>query len=110
MEQDQEMRQSLFQLFHEAGQLSYYLGTQRFDVRVARLDNLRVKEFHHQNQFMEAHSSHQIQLDQDEAALDGQEIYLMLHPAIIAFGTADGSDYHKYTIWKKAVLWMGYSN
>jgi hypothetical protein len=108
-EDQKAMKTGLHEIFHEAGELSCYFGTQKVDLRVARLDSLPSLVFDHRNLYIEAHASHRAQLDEDESSLDGHEIRQMLHPTIVVFGNSDGTDYDKLTIWKKAIVWMGVS-
>lgn len=111
IEEDQKaMKAGLHKIFNEAGELSYYIGTQKVDLRVMRLQNLPSLVYDHTNPFIEAHSSHRAQLDEDESLLDGREICQMLHPAIVVFGNSDGTNYDKMTTWKKGIVWMGGSN
>lgn len=52
---------------------------------------------------MEAH-----RLYEDPKALDGKRILMVTHPAIVAIGKVDGSDYSiKPRVFKKAIVWMG---
>jgi hypothetical protein len=106
-EDQKSMKASLHKIFNEAGELSYYIGTQKVDLQVVRLENLPSSVFDHRNPVIEAHSSHRAQLDEDESLLDGHEIGQMLHPAIVVFGNSDGTNYDKMTIWKKAIVWIG---
>lgn len=109
-EEDQKaMKESLHKIFNDSGELSYYIGTQKVDLRVVKLESLPSLVFNHWHPFIEAHSSHRAQLDEDESSLDGREICQMLHPAIVVFGNSDGTDYDKITTWKKAIVWMGIS-
>lgn len=56
---------------------------------------------------METHPLHSVDLDDDPEALDGREVVLLCNPAVVAFGTADGKDYDKTKLWRKAVVWLG---
>lgn len=107
-EDQKGMRSDLGSIFYEAGELSYYIWTQKVHINIVRLENLPLQlVFDHRSLYIEAHSSHRATLDEDETSLDGREILQMLHPAIVVFGNSDGADYDKMSVWKKAVVWMG---
>ncbi|WP_205289460.1 hypothetical protein, partial [Escherichia coli] len=76
------MKENLHQIFNEAGELSYHIGTQKVDVHVIKFESLTSLVFDHCNPFVEPHSSHRAELDEDESSLDGREICQMLHPTI----------------------------
>lgn len=50
-EDQKAMKTGLHKIFHEAGELSCYIGTQKVDLRVARLDSLSSLVFDHRNLF-----------------------------------------------------------
>lgn len=97
--------EELKEIIVRAQDVSLKLGTQRSGLRC---ENPSVTAtFDHTSKVMEAHSLHNKDLADDEAALDGKPIVLVTQPAIIAVGKSDGSDYGVRRVLEKAVVLVG---
>jgi hypothetical protein len=64
-------------------------------------------KFNSSSLFMTAHSSLFPVMDEDEHCMDGKDILVVMHPAVTAMGSSDGSDTSTVRVLKKAVVWMG---
>ena len=56
---------------------------------------------------LEHHPLHNLQISTANTSLDGQEVLLVTHPAVVAYGDAEGENYATRTVLKRAVVWMG---
>lgn len=56
---------------------------------------------------MELHSMHGRDIDDDPNALDGYAVSIICSPAVVISGNAEGKDYDKKRVIKKAVVWIG---
>ncbi|KAI9866989.1 MAG: hypothetical protein M1813_000387 [Trichoglossum hirsutum] len=106
-----ELRDQLTDIATRAAELSYRLWTQR-----SQLSSLGIKElpkeggavrFSSNSDYLEHHPLHNLELHDDESCLDEKPVALVTHPAVVAYGNAEGSDYSTGKVWKKAVVWMG---
>lgn len=100
----------LIEIALKTAEISYRLWTQRRELSFLAFTNLEAEsslQFNSQSSLLEHHPLHNVQLSQDETALDGRTIKLVTHPAAVAYGDSDGEDYSECTILKKAVVWMG---
>lgn len=96
----------------ETAELSWELWTRRSRIEV--LDWARVQQesdkvikFSATAKALEAHALHNRSLEDDPEALDGTEVVMLCSPVIIAAGNAEGQDYDKERLLKKAVVWLG---
>jgi hypothetical protein len=101
-----EAHGELNEIMSKAIELSTKLGTQRSGLRCEGQSDLPAI-FDHKSNIMEAHSLHNKDLADDDAALDGRPIVLVTLPAIVAIGKSDGSDYKTRRILGKAVVLVG---
>lgn len=62
--------------------------------------------FHKDNKVWTPSGLHTAELDEDENALEGKTILMVLHPSVIAYGDSEGTNYATRRILKKAVVWM----
>ncbi|KAF2102745.1 hypothetical protein NA57DRAFT_71731 [Rhizodiscina lignyota] len=101
----------LVELMTRAAELAFKLSTQRQHVTSHQLKDLPRKgsalRFSYNSEFLQHHALHNLQLSEDEHCLDGAEVQLVVHPAVVAVGDAEGRDFSKRRVWKKAVVWMG---
>jgi hypothetical protein len=86
-----------------ATDLSSRLWTQRS--YLAKEDVLG-QPFQKDNKIWAASGLHTAELSEDENALEGLPILMVLHPTVIAYGDSEGIDYSTKRILKKAVVWM----
>jgi hypothetical protein len=100
-----ETLDELTDIMSKALDISRKLNTQRSGLRCDRAPDLAAT-FDHTSDMMEAHSLHNKELADDEAALDGKAIILVMQPAIVAIGKSDGSDYSIRRVLRKAVVLM----
>jgi hypothetical protein len=100
------MDKELGDIFREAGELSYGLWTQKPDFKFLDIKALP-RRFDRGNNQMEPHQLHRELLDMDGGCLDGKDIVLVTHPALLAYGTAEGTEYCNARVLKKAVVWLG---
>lgn len=104
-------QQQLEEISVRATDISFKLWTQKTQLQSLAVDDLPQKKgavrFSSRSDLLEHHNLHLLQLDDDETCLDGSRVVLVTHPAVVAYGNAEGSDYGTQRIWKKAVVWMG---
>jgi hypothetical protein len=100
------MKKELEKLLLEAGDLSYHLWTQKVDIEYFSLKELPTN-FDQKHEYLEEHPSQKAQVMENEASLDGKPIWLVVHPAVLAYGDSDGSNYDAFNVWKKATVWIG---
>lgn len=101
-----DMKEALNELMLRAQDISMNLGTQRIGLRC--IDSYQLPAtFDHESTTMEAHSLHNKDLAENDAALDGRPIVLVTQPAVIAIGKSDGSDYGVRRVLEKAVVLVG---
>lgn len=101
-----DMKEELNEIMLKAQEISMKLGTQRSGLRCDDYFALPLT-FDHTSTIMEAHSLHNRDLADDDAALDGRPIVWVTQPAVIAVGKSDGSDYGVRRVLEKAVDLMG---
>jgi len=97
----------------KAAHLSYRLWTQKTRLSILDTKDLHLERedgilrFQNGGELVKHHPYHNVELSADEHALDGRQVVLVTHPAIVAYGDASGEQYEEYKIWKKAEVWMG---
>ena len=94
----------------KAAEISYRLWTQKRELSCLRMHELEAEsalQFDSTSQLLEHHPLHNVQLSQDEMALDGKAVVIVTQPVVVAYGDSDGDNYAKRTVLKKAVVWMG---
>jgi hypothetical protein len=101
-----ELVQRLENIMMTAMEIAGKLGTQRSRLELGTMSNLPEK-FDANSRDMQEHTYHHPELDDDEKYLDGKDVLLVVHPAVYAIGSSDGSDRTERRILKKAVVWMG---
>jgi hypothetical protein len=101
-----EQHDQLVEVMQKADKISTKLCTQRSGLNCQVLSDLP-PTFDHTARDMEAHWLHNEEWDDNSEALNGRPILLVTHPAVIAIGKSDGSDYDVRRVLKKAIVWMG---
>jgi hypothetical protein len=104
-------QQQLDKIVVQAADISYKLWTQKMQLQSLTPEDLPKKKgavrFNSRSDLLEHHNLHNLQLNDDETCLDGKRVVLVTHPAFVAYGNAEGTDYSTLRVWKKAVVWMG---
>jgi len=95
----------LSNLFANAGHLSFRLWTQRPSIALRDLSNLPTRTFNANSEYLEAHALHKHD-DPKDPRLDGMKTKVVVHPAVLAYGTHDAEQYDQSRIWAKAVVWL----
>lgn len=95
---------ALEDIVDRAVHLSTRLRTQRTNFESEKPENRLGQQFVVENDNMEAHRLHQ--LSYEDTSLDGWEVGIVVHPAIIAWGDNDGGGYDSGRILSKAVVWL----
>ncbi|KAK2733111.1 hypothetical protein FQN57_002303 [Myotisia sp. PD_48] len=90
-------------IYISAGHLATRLWTQRTFTTTQHLEDLRVDPFRNNSPTMEAHPSQGLEDDEDHT-LDGAQIAVVVHPAVLAFGNDDCENFHQARVWAKAVV------
>ncbi|KAK4560612.1 hypothetical protein LTR86_005190 [Recurvomyces mirabilis] len=98
-------RKTLTQLFEDAGRMAMRLWTQRTAIKCSSLPDLRKEPFAVDSTLMQAHNLHKLD-DPKDHRLDGKRIKLVVHPAVLRYGTHDGEDYERSQVWAKAIVWL----
>ena len=99
----------LMKIITRAANLSFSLWTQKIYLQPKTLDDDDVGDmFFHLNPLMQRHQFHSEQLEDNEAALDGKPILVIVHPALVQHGDEYGKDFGVRTVLKQAVCWMGH--
>ncbi|KAL2862594.1 uncharacterized protein BJX67DRAFT_295736 [Aspergillus lucknowensis] len=92
--------QELQSLYHGAAQLALSLWMQRASMACQDLQGLSF--FTVDSPIMSAHRLHH--LDEEDTALDGKKVLLVVQPAIIAYGSENAEHYDRYKVWAPAVV------
>lgn len=101
----QKFIDELTQLFVHAGQLSLRLWCQRPIYRCQYLPGLAQEAFLTSSEILQPHPLHQ-HSDPLDTALDGKLPKIVVHPAVLSFGTHEGEHYDQSQILEKAVVWL----
>lgn len=105
-------RMGLESIMLEAAELSSSLWTRMARIETANLPALSAIEesalvYRSSSESLEPHSIHGMDLEADPESLDGCDVVLLCSPAVFRAGSSDGEDYHKRSLLKKAVVWLG---
>ena len=108
---DQETRGACFRdlvvVMASAARLARDLSTQRTNVQMRGLRELRGVPFKVDSGLMEAHRLHKLDVEEDERyGLDGSRVMVVVHPAVVAYGTDEGENYSACKIWSAATVWL----
>ncbi|KAM3421122.1 hypothetical protein BST61_g1535 [Cercospora zeina] len=111
-EKSSDARISLKALTQEAVDLSWELWTRKARIEVLAWVDLQARmgktmQYGASAKAFEAHPLHNRELEDKPQALDGAEVVLLCSPAIVVAGTAEGQDYDKEKLIKKAVVMVG---
>ena len=98
-------RTTLVKLFEDAGRMAMRLWTQRTEIRCWYLADLRKEAFAVDSTLMQAHNLHKLD-DPKDHRMDGKRIKLVVHPAVLRYGSHDGEDYDRSQVWAKAIVWL----
>ncbi|EME38936.1 hypothetical protein DOTSEDRAFT_180949 [Dothistroma septosporum NZE10] len=93
-----------------AAELSWAFLARKQSVKVRDIEYLdkdRALRYDHKADDLDTHVFHCPEVEDEPDALDGRKIVLLCNPAVVAYGTADGTDYDKSKIWHKAMVWLG---
>jgi hypothetical protein len=97
-------------IFVRGAELGWSLWTQkmRFEVlglhslqQLMQTDSLR---FDSKSEYLQADRLNSTALDKHQKALDGVPVALVVSPAVVAIGTADGTEYDLRRVWKNATV------
>lgn len=99
-------------IIEDAAALSWSLWTRKAVVKVPSWTSMMEKEpnavsYFAASEIFEPHMMHNMVLEDNPNALDGQDILLVCSPMVLMMGNADGEDYDKRKVLKKAIVWMG---
>lgn len=92
-------------IFIAAGNLSVRLWSQRPSLSGLYLHNLKDERFNVSSAILKAHRLHKLGPPNDHI-LDGKLTKIMVHPALLAYGTHDADQYGRNQILAKAVVWL----
>ncbi|KAF2209479.1 hypothetical protein CERZMDRAFT_100274 [Cercospora zeae-maydis SCOH1-5] len=111
-ERSTDARNSLKALTQEAVDLSWELWTRKARIEVLVWADLqehvgKTIQYGADAKALEAHPLHNRELEDEPQALDGAEVVLLCSPAIAIAGTAEGRDYDKEKLIKKAIVVVG---
>ncbi|KAI9373396.1 hypothetical protein BJX61DRAFT_541751 [Aspergillus egyptiacus] len=93
----------LFSLYITASRLALSVWTQRAYMTCRGHKDL--PPFSVESPMLSAHRLHH--LDEDDASLDGSQIYLIFQPAILVFGSESAAHYDQHKVWAPAVVLLG---
>ncbi|KAL7919153.1 hypothetical protein ACQKWADRAFT_302174 [Trichoderma austrokoningii] len=103
-EEDDQTMQDLASIVQHAGELSSRLWSRRTTLLVLGLSELKDEPFSTHSDHMKAHALHRLYDDDDKC--DGWLANIVLHPAVLGFGSSDGEDYRTPRVWMKAEVWL----
>lgn len=103
---DSSLFEELLSVVQFAGKLSTKMWSRRTTLRVLGLSDLRDVPFSSRLEVVRAHPLHRLFDDDDKC--DGWPIGIVVHPAVLGFGTSDGREYGQSTgrVWMKAEVWL----
>lgn len=96
--------QELLEIIRTAGKISASLWKQKIFFECWGMEKFRDIPFSAASEVMRAHSTHG--LEDNDTRFNGRQIYMVVQPAIVAFGNEEGKNYHEYKVWAKAVVWV----
>jgi hypothetical protein len=108
----QEAKKVLQEIVENAADLSWTLWTRKPQTKVYGWKDLGEQKeqelrYSSTSALLEAHPLHSTALDENPQAFNGCKVILLCSPAIVMRGDAEGQDYHKNRVHKKAVVWLG---
>jgi hypothetical protein len=92
-------------IISQAVDLSFSLWTQR-SYLTKEGKRLLGEEFKRDHKTWVPSGLHTADLSDDEHCMDGLPVLMVFHPAVIAYGDSEGTDYSRTRILKQAVVWM----
>ena len=101
----EQFLQKLTQIFVDAGRLSIRLWSQRPAFRCHTLGNLAKVPFNVASETLQAHNLHKLD-DQEDHSMDGRLTKIMVHPAVLTYGTHEADHYDRHEVLAKAVVWL----
>ena len=105
--EDQDKRR-LLDIVMDFGSLALQLWSQKSEVVCYGLRSFSEQPFSVGSGEMRA--ARAVRLEENDPALDGRPIPVVVQPLIVAFGTPEGEGYQKRKIWSKAVVWVSSKN
>ena len=97
--------QELESVTQYAGEISHRLWSRRTVTQVLGLPELKDQPFFVHSDVMKAHALHLLD-DDDDDSCDGKLVNLVVHPAVVGYGSSDGEDYKTCRVWMKAEVWL----
>lgn len=84
-----------------AGELSSRLWARKTSMATRGLADLKETTFSADSNLLRAHALHKL-YDEEDDRCDGCAVSVVVHPAVLGFGSSDGDDYQTSRVWMKA--------
>lgn len=103
-------REELTSIFVRGAELGWSLWAQKMKFEVLGLQSLQQLtqsdrlRFDSRSDYLQADRLNSVALDNHPDALDGVHIAMVVSPAVMAIGSADGNEYNLRRLWKKATV------
>lgn len=94
-------KNALEDIFSSAARLALSLWTQKSYLKCLDLRDFSL--FSNGRDEIGAHALHHLD-DDDDTRLNGQQVLLIVQPALIAFGNDDAEHYEQHKVWAKAMV------
>lgn len=97
--------EQLARIFIDAGQFSVRIWSQRPSLQWMGLPRLAKEPFNISSAILKAHRLYKLD-DPNDHSLDGSLTKIMVHPALLTWGTHDADYYNRQRVLAKAVVWL----
>ncbi|KAK0654926.1 hypothetical protein B0T16DRAFT_314540 [Cercophora newfieldiana] len=100
-EEAEEVFKSLELIVQSAGELSGRLWSRKTSLSTQGLTELKDTPFKAGSKMLKAHALHKL-YDEEDDRCDGFAVRVVVHPAVLGYGSSDGDDYKTARVWMKA--------
>ncbi|KAK6527307.1 hypothetical protein TWF281_010493 [Arthrobotrys megalospora] len=99
-----ERLEKLVKAFDGIAEVSLKLWSQKAFLSVRGFSDVKDTPFSWDSSHVQAHALHHLSRPGKTHSRDGDPIYMVIQPEIVAYGNEDGSEYDKEKVWARAVV------